>query len=460
LVDIHGQSEHLSLLNRRYHLDFLDGYGGTLEKRQRFSDMVSRLGEAERELKSLIEAEKDFARKQEFLRFHLDEIKKARLRVGEQEELESERTRLAFSEKLKSLSSEVYGTMSGEESSRDSGSATGRLRESLGLMRKLVDIDPSLKPHLDYLSDASYGLEEVARAVRAYSESLEFDPRRLEEVESRLELLRNLERKYGPTVEQVLEYLQKSQVELDTLVHSSERRVELENGISRLRGEMAEIAAILSTARSKAAVRLAKEVKKELDDLQMSDVEFEVAVTQEESPGGLKLSDGRTCTFSAEGVDIVEFMVSTNPGEPLKPLVKIASTGEMSRFMLALKGALSRSDNTPVLIFDEIDIGVGGRSGEIVGRKLWLLARGRQVLCVTHLPQIAAFADAHCRIEKASDDSRTTSRLEVLENKERIEELAAMLSGARLTEASLKNAKDIAQKATKFKKAFTSGNTA
>jgi len=291
----------------------------------------------------------------------------------------------------------------------------------------------------------------VARDVHSYGDRVEYDPNRLEEIESRLELIRSLKRKYGQTIAEVLDYLAKAEGELEGLTHSSERRVQLDEMRSCLREEMGRMAFELSTARSQAVTKLVAEVKKELQDLNMSQVEFEVPITQQQAAEGIPFPDGETYAFNNEGVDTVEFIVSTNPGEPLKPLAKIASTGEISRFTLALKGALSEVDNIPVLIFDEIDIGVGGRSGEIIGRKLWALARNRQVICVTHLPQIAAFGDAHYNVHKDDSGTRTLSMLKTLQGESRINELAVMLGGPQYTETSLNDARELMQKAEAWK---------
>ena len=245
--------------------------------------------------------------------------------------------------------------------------------------------------------------------------------------------------------------MEKTQKELEAISLSSERQAELEKMRAQLKEEMGRTAAELSAARSNAAEKLVAEVKKELKDLNMAQVEFDVSLTREEAEEGIPLPDGKTYAFSNEGVDVVEFIASTNPGEPLKPITKIASTGEISRFTLALKGALSEVDNTPVLIFDEIDIGVGGRSGEIIGKKLWALARNRQVICVTHLPQIAAFADAHYNVHKHESGARTVSMLQPLEGESRTQEIAVMLAGPQYTEISLSDARAVMQKAETWK---------
>ena len=451
LIDIHGQSEHLSLLDRKYHQDFLDAYGHNMELRDRFSAMVAELNKLEQELKALVEAEKDAARRQEFLSFQLDEIKRAKLRDGEEAELEREQTVLASAEKLKAMSYEAYQAIAREDASRGSSPALDRLNEAVEIMKKLVELDPTLKEQLDSLGEAVYGLEEAARDIRSYSEKLEDNPERLEEVVARIELIKNLKRKYGPTIADILGFLEKTQKELETISLSSERQAELEEMRTGLKVEMGSIASELSAARLRAAEKLVAEVKKELQDLNMAQVEFDVSITREEAEDGIPLPDGKTYAFSSEGVDVVEFIASTNPGEPLKPITKIASTGEISRFTLALKGALSEVDNTPVLIFDEIDIGIGGRSGEIIGKKLWALARNRQVICVTHLPQIAAFADAHYNVHKLESGARTVSMLQPLEGESRTQEIAAMLAGPQYTEISLTDARGVMQKAEIWK---------
>jgi len=458
LVDIHGQSEHLSLLDRKYHLDFLDSYAHTLNLRHSFTAKAMELYKAGQELKVLVEEEKDLARREEFLRFQLDEIKRAKLREGEEGELGREQNVLSSCEKLKAFSYEAYQALYGEDASSPSASALDKLNEAIRMVKKLVDVDPTLKQELDFLEETLYRLEEVARDIRSYSDRLEYDPKRLEEIESRLELIRNLKRKYGQTIAEVLDYLKRVEGELEGLSHSSQRRAELEEMCSSLKEEMGRIGFELSGERSQAARKLVTEVRKELKDLNMSQVEFEVDINQVQAQEGIPFPNGETYAFSNEGVDTVEFIASTNPGEPLKPLTKIASTGELSRFMLALKGALSQADSIPVFVFDEIDIGVGGRSGEIIGKKLWLLAQNRQVICVTHLPQIAAFADAHYSVHKEVSGARTLSMLETFRGETRIKELATMLAGPQYTETSLDNARELMQKAEIWKEAHRKEN--
>ncbi len=458
LVDIHGQSEHLSLFDKKYHLDFLDSYAHTLDLRYSFSAKAMELYKVEQELKTLAEEERDLARREEFLRFQLDEIRRAKLREGEEEGLEKERNTLAFSEELKAFSYEAYQALSKEDAVGPSAPALDKLNEAVRVMKKLVELDPTLKQQLSFLEETVWGLEEIARDIHSYSEGLEYDPKRLEEIEIRLELIRSLKKKYGQTITEVLDYLAKAERELERISHSSERHAQLEEMRSCLKEEMGQVASELSKARSQTVRKLVTEVKKELQDLNMSQVEFEVSIAQEQAQEGIPFPDGESYAFNNEGVDSVEFIASTNPGEPLKPLARIASTGEISRFTLALKGALSEADNIPVLIFDEIDIGVGGRSGEVIGKKLWALARKHQVVCVTHLPQLAAFADAHYNVRKDGSGARTLSTLAVLQGKSRIEELAIMLAGPQYTETSMNNARELMQKADTWKEAYLKGS--
>jgi DNA repair protein RecN (Recombination protein N) len=451
LVDIHGQSGHLSLLNKDQHPEFLDAYARTWDLRRSFSARAAELYQAEREVQKLSRTEQDMSRQVELLNFQIDEIRRAELQVGEEEALERELALLASAEKLKAASYEIYKIIYGDESMPGSSSAVDKLNEALPVLKQVIETDPSRQSQLDYLEEMVHGLEEMAREVRSYGENLNYDPQRLEEVQGRLELIRSLKRKYGGSIEEVLRYLEKAEGELEGLTYSGERRQQLEEKIEQLRNEMGTLAFQLSEERSRAAGELAAVVKKECDDLDMSQVDFKVSVSREVSPEGIPFPDGERYQFSTSGVDVVEFIASTNPGEPLKPLARIASTGEISRFMLALKSALAEADAIPVLIFDEIDIGVGGRSGQIIGKKLWNLSRNHQVICVTHLPQIAAFADAHYTVSKQSTGDRTVSTIEALQGEARLNELAVMIGGPGYAANALNAARELLQKAEAWK---------
>ncbi|MFC2005565.1 DNA repair protein RecN [Chloroflexota bacterium] len=451
LTDIHGQSGHLLLLGKELHLDFLDSYAHTWDLRHDFSAMASELHQVERELQALSRTEKDMSRQTELLRFQIDEIKEAELKEDEEEALERELAILTSAEKLKAASYEIYSIIHGDDSALASSSALDRLGEALLLLNKMTEIDSSLQTRLEQMEGAAYSLEELAHEVRSYGDKLDHDPHRLEEVQNRLELIRNLKRKYGASVAEILDYLTKAEQELEGLTYSGERREQLEKKSVQLKQNMGVQAFQLSQARIEAAQKLVTAAKKELGDLDMSGMDFNVSIRQDTNADGISCPDGKQYQFSSSGVDVVEFMASTNLGEPLKPLARIASTGEISRFMLALKCALAEADTTPVLIFDEIDIGIGGRSGEIIGRKLWNLSKNHQVTCVTHLPQIAAFADSHYSVNKESTGSRTISRITALKGEARLNELAMMIGGTHFAANSLEAAREILKRADDWK---------
>ncbi len=451
MVDIHGQSDHLSLLNKSHHLEFLDAYARTTEVRHEFSLKTTKLHQIEREIEALSRSEQDLAYRMELLNFQINEIKKAGVKEGEDEELQKELVLLTSSEKLKTASFEIYRIIYGDDSAAAAASAVDRVSEAVPLLKNMAETDTALKAQLGRLEEALYGLEEMAREVRAYGDNLNLDPQRLEEVQERLELLKGLKRKYGGSISGVLAYLEKAGAELNGLSNSGERRAQLQAEKTQLKKEMGAIACKLSQARQKAARKLSTAVKKELNDLNMAGVEFDVSITQQASPEGVPFPDGTCYRSDATGADEVMFLASTNPGEPPKPLERIASTGEISRFLLALKGALAEADTIPILIFDEIDIGIGGRSGEVIGRKLWNLSRSHQVICVTHLPQIAAFADAHFTVAKRTVGDRTVSGIETLREEDRFNEIAVMLGGARYTSNVLTAARELIEKADNWK---------
>ena len=452
LLDIHGQSQHLSLLNREKHLDYLDAYAHTRNLREEFGTKASVLHEMDREIQKLTISEQDMLRESNLLKFQIDEITKAELKAGEEEELEREQVLLASAEKLKAAAYEIYRTIYGDDNLPSSSAVVDKLNDALPVLKQIVESDSAMQPRLEYFEEMVHGLEEMARDIRSYGDNLNYDPQRLEEVQNRLELIKGLNRKYGGSVVAVVEYLEKATNELEGLEFSGERHRQLEEKREEIRVEMGVIAQKLSEQRHQAAESLANAVKMECNDLNMAEVEFEVSLTRETSSEGIPLPDGETCRFNSSGVDIVEFRASTNPGEPVKPLDKIASTGEISRFMLAMKSALAEADMVPVLIFDEIDIGVGGRSGEVIGMKLWKLSRNHQVICVTHLPQIAVFADAHFNVSKQTSGERTTSSITSLDGESRLNELAEMIGGSQYTSNALNAARELIDNATVWKK--------
>lgn len=426
LVDVHGQSEHLSLLRVRHHLTLLDRFadlGGALEVyRRRYRELEA----VRTELAALKAKERDAAQRADYLAFQIEEIETARLRIGEEEELSVERARLANAEKLTQLTKAAIAAL--EAGVHGEIAATDLLGQAVEAIADLAGIDASLEPLQNESQALLEQITDMAGRLRQYGESAEFQPDRLDEVEGRLALLADLKRKYGNSVEAVIEHLEAARDELDGITHAEARLEELALERDRLMEQLAELAQGLSASRREAAASLAHAVEAELQELNMEDAEFQVKGQWRPDEAGLPLEGGRVA-FGPRGIDEIEFLVAPNPGEGLKPLVKVASGGETSRLMLGLKGVLAQADDTPTLIFDEIDQGIGGRVGAIVGQKLWRLARDHQVLCITHLPQLAAHGDRHYRVEKGVIGERTETQVAVLEGEIRARELASMLGG-------------------------------
>lgn len=485
LVDIHGQSEHLSLLRVSEHVNLLDRYAELWPLREQVAEIVRRVEQVRGELRQLKRDERELAHRADLLQFQIDEIESAALEPGEEAALREERPRLANAERLTELTQEVVFVL--KEGEAQTPSALDSLGAALRSLTEGVRIDPSLEPLLDSAESVGFQLEELARQLRTYQAQIEYSPQRLQEVEERLALIRRLERKYGETIEEVLSYAEDARRELDAITHSDERIVELEAEEKRLLETLGSQAVELSERRRVAAQELAERVEGELGHLRMEGARFGMTFTWRQDPDGAPLPIETSClawqisgsgtgevhslqentssrvAFDRSGIDRVEFLVSANPGEPLKPMTKIASGGETSRLMLALKAVLSRADETPTLIFDEIDQGIGGRVGATVGEKLWGLAVGtgpaglqHQVLCVTHLPQLAGFGDEHLRVEKqverTDDSERTVTHVRPLEGEDRVRELAQMLGGA--GEAVLRSAEEILGRVAERKAAW------
>lgn len=433
LVDLHGQSEHLSLLRVREHVNLLDRFAGLMPLRQRVAELFQQWRAAQRELSALQQAERERERRLDMLRYQLEEIRAARLKPGEEAVLQEEHTRLANAEALAAWAEEAYAAL--YESHRDAPSALDQIAHAARALANLERLDKRFAEHHRALQEASVIVEEVARAVRDYRDAIEFNPRRLQQVEERLELIKRLKRKYGESVEAVIAYGEQVAHELERIETLGERIEALSAHVAALAEQLRAHAVQLSAQRRKAAQQLIAGIERELQDLRMAGAHFDVSFAEQEP--------------DATGCDQVEFMIAPNPGEGLKPLAKIASGGETARLMLALKTTLAHADPTPTLIFDEIDQGIGGRVGAVVGAKLWQLARTHQVLCITHLPQLAAFGDAHYRVEKRVHDGRTTTHVQRLDEAERLRELAQMLGTG--GEAGLRSAAQLLEEAARAK---------
>ncbi|HDQ71803.1 MAG TPA: DNA repair protein RecN [Chloroflexi bacterium] len=483
LVEIHGQSEHQSLMKVRQHVNLLDRYAGLEELRSALRALVEEIRGVRRELQDLIQNEQSLAHRADLLRFQIGEIEGADLDPDEEDGLLEERVRLTNAEQLAELTQETLCAL--EVSEGETPATLDLLGLALRSLESLVRVDPTLAPQLEIAESVNYQLEELLRSLRDYQEQIEHNPRRLQQVEERLLMIRQLERKYGSTIVDVLTYAKEAKQELDAITHSEDRIAELEAEKERLLEMLGEMAVALSLRRREAAQQLAVRVEEELRDLRMEGARFGIDFQWQQDDAGVPLrgikrpsrfqvtsagveplekmnlgpDDCVKVAFDTSGIDRVEFVISPNPGEPLKPMARIASGGETSRLMLAIKTVLSRADETPTLIFDEIDQGIGGRIGATVGEKLWRLAvlEGEQmaryqVLCVTHLPQLAGFGDSHFRVEKQIEKTdtgdRTVTRIRRLEGEARVEELAQMLGGG---DAVYQSAREILAQVDEYK---------
>jgi DNA repair protein RecN (Recombination protein N) len=439
LVDIHGQSEHLSLLDTRAHLGLLDRFADVDDALSTYRQSYHKLLAVRRELKELRQAQADAERRIDFLTYQAEEIEAANLKPGEDVELKQERDRLANAESLAEYVQSAITAL--DEGTPESPAASDLVGQAAQAMLGLAKIDPQ---HAE-LSEQATGLEEslaeLVRSLKDYLEEIEFNPKRLEEVEERLDLIFSLTRKYGGSIEKVIASGAEARAQLENISHATERLEQLESEEAALLKKLAEEGSVLSQKRQQAAATLGKGIEIELDDLRMASAQFSVDFQTRPAADGIPVEDGKCLAFDHNGFDRVEFLVAPNPGEGLKPLARIASGGETSRLMLALKNVLARADEIPSLIFDEIDQGIGGRVGLTVGQKLWNLARNHQVFCVTHLPQLAAFGDQHYQVQKLVQDNRTLTRVAPLAGEPRLLELAQMLG--QVGEGTLQSAHEI-----------------
>lgn len=455
LVDVHGQSEHLSLLHTSQHLRLLDSYALTAHadgRKQPVSELLKSYGQTykrlqavRRDLEQIRQSERDAVRRTDMFTYQINEIEAARLLPDEEDDLRDERNRLANAEGLASLAQEALVAL--DEGSPEAPAATDLVGQVSHALAGLARLDPSQAALADQGQVLLEGLSELAASLRDYIEGIEFNPKRLDQVEERLALISTLKRKYGDSIPAVLAFAEDARRQLDEISHAEERIQELETEHERLLERLGQEGQALSAQRRAAAEQLAQGIEKELADLHMSGARFTVDFQQRPDPEGALLEDGSRVAFDASGLERVEFLIAPNPGEGFKPLAKIASGGETSRLMLALKNVLAHADQIPTLIFDEIDQGIGGRVGTIVGEKLWSLAREHQVLCITHLPQLAAFGEQHYHVQKSVLSGRTTTQVKPLQGQARLVELAQMLG--EVSEGTLHSARELMQSVQK-----------
>lgn len=425
LMVIHGQHAQQGLQRPELHLEMLDALADAGALLEEYRGIYGEVRSLEEHLRRLDEAQRERRQRLDLLGYQSRELAEANLRLGEDEELEAERLLLLHGEKLLAATSGGYETLYGED-----GAVCERLQTLVASLEPLGSVDPALGPLAEILRSSVFALEDVALQLRAQGQKIHFEPGRQNEVEERLAQLATLRRKYAPTIGEMLALRERIEAELAELEDIDGTRDGLERRLAKAREQLARSGAALSERRRQGAELLRRKVEAELAGLAMARARFEMRLTPLAEPG-------------ARGLEKGEFFLAPNPGEEAKPLARIASGGELSRIMLALKNAAPEADAVSTQIFDEVDAGIGGEAATAVGEKLRAVARGRQVLCITHLPQVAAFAEAHFRVEKQERDGRTHTVLVCLDDEERTHEMARMLSGAKITERTLDHAREL-----------------
>ncbi len=449
IIDVHGQYEHQSLLLPDSQIDLLDIFAGLLPERREVTALYESYTALKQQIEELLEKEKEREQRLDVLRFQINEIESAGLKTGEEGELTEETKILGSAHRLTELASHAHDSLYSSETA-----CITNLSGILGALKEISNIDPRGNDAVKNVEDALPLIEEAGYFLRDYKDSLNFDPLRLEEIQERLELIKGFKRKYGSNIQEILDYKEKAVSELDGLQHSEERLSTIKNELQDIKKTLSEKSQLLSKKRKTVSKKIEQQVITELSELSMPNTKFSIQITQETGDDTADLPtaclpdrQGQAGGFkvNSKGIDSVEYLISPNIGEELKPLSKIASGGELSRVMLALKGILAKGDRIPVLVFDEIDAGIGGRAAETVGQKLKGLSSRHQVICITHLPQIASYANTHLKIEKKIKGKRTTVEIRKMEEDERTVEIARMLSGNSST-VSIKHAKEMLKK--------------
>ena len=442
LVDIHGQGDQQTLFNSETHLELLDSFAalsGSAEYaalRQKVSDSYQHWSGLRRELEALHSDEAERFQLVDILKFQIEELERTALAIGEDVTLEEERRRLLNVEKVTLLCTESYALIY-----EDKDAALTRVRLAAKQLEELKEYESSFGDYLEGLEAARSVLEDLAFSLRDFSDRLEFSPARLEQIGNRLAEISNLKRKYGGSIESALEHLARSQDRLRQIEHGDEREKEIRAELDAALAVYLESANRLHRERIRAARKFERAVEQELAEVAMENAKFQVQISSAEADK--PVGDAESDRFNARGIDRVEFYFSANVGEEVKPLRKVASGGEASRLMLVLKTVANASEFPRTIVFDEIDTGIGGRVSEAVGVKLKRLSETNQVLCVTHQPQIARFADSHLLVKKETAGKRTEVNVEVLDRRARVEEIARMLTGAEITDSARRHAREM-----------------
>ena len=435
LLNIHGQHDNQSILSPQSHIHFVDDYGNYPELLEEYRLQYEKVQELKQKLESLIVDENEKMRRIELLSYQINEIESAKLRPGEESELEEERSYLSHVEQIIENSGKAYECLYGDERN----TAYDSVATAMHFLEEIHTYDQRLNDYFQTLTSVLADLEDVTHELKAYQNSVDYEENALDAIEERLQTLFQLKRKYGGNEEQILAQLEKIKAELAEIEDSDALRESLEASLQQETERLSIIAGELSKRRCDAAICLQTEIMQELSDLDMQKMRFSVAV------------DPIQGQFTPLGSDKVEFLISSNPGEARKPLAKIASGGEMSRIMLAMKSVLANSDIVETLIFDEIDTGVSGRAAQKIAEKICMLAKNRQILCITHLAQIASMADTHFLIEKNSDDTQTKTTVTPLIESRRKEELARIIGGVMVTDLTLQAAQEMLDMAEALK---------
>jgi DNA repair protein RecN (Recombination protein N) len=438
LIHIHGQHDHQSLMNADRHLEMLDAYGGQeiAVGKSEYRKIYNEYKTVRAEYIQFAKSEQQLAQRQDMLSFQLQEITEADLTPYEDEELAKEKNKLIHAERLFKGIEDACLALSGEQASLD------WVGLALSHLESVSALDENIGETVTQLESAFYLLEETARSLKNYRGQLEFEPYRLAEIEERLSEIHRLKRKYGKDVEEILEYAASIEDELDTILHREEKLAGLLQRLKELSQDLALEAVELSNRRQKAAISLAAEIENQLKDLHMTKTKFQVAIRAIEDIHGIEIN-GKRIKVTEDGIDEVEFMISPNPGEPLRPVAKIASGGELARIMLGIKTILSDTEPVNTFIFDEIDTGVSGKEAQAIAEKLRSVSIGKQVLCITHLPQTACMADFHFRISKTATETETKTGIQLLSEEDRINELARLMGGTEVTETMREYAREI-----------------
>lgn len=436
LLDIHGQHEHQSLLNRKRQLDILDEYGK--EKIAPIKEQTDAAFHAYQKLYKQLHGdqldEEQQKREISFLEFEIKELKEAALQPGEDEELEKQYRKLSNGKQILETLNQAH-----QCTGYDAGGAGDQIGSALQLLGGISDLDEDLAPLEETLTDLDGVLNDFNRELSDYLSEWEFDEEEYRQIEQRLDLINHLKSKYGKTVEAIQNYQKKRELRLQKLLSYEEYKQELEQKLEKQKQKLEQQCRILTKCRMEYAKRLKKQVKEQLTDLNFLHVDFDIEFTRQ--------------NYTAGGADQVEFMISTNPGEPKKPFGKVVSGGELSRIMLAIKTLLADKDQIETLIFDEIDTGISGRTAQKVSEKMAVIGEKRQVICITHLPQIASMADAHFSIEKKQQDADTFTSIRLLDAEDSVKELARLLGGAQITQRVLESAREMKDLANQQKTA-------